>query len=293
MNGMVGAGHGRGMASVNQIRPRCVNQMGKTHSKPLAARHGRGTAWSRHAMCESALTQQPSTSNGTETKLQELRARRAEIYRRYNAKKKEEWLVKRRVTSTEQNIETASTVPTNSTVEIVRPEQSTSTQQPPTSHAAQSKSQDARARRAEYARRYRAKKKEEKLTKTRGITSANKTNMTEITCNTQDTLLVRSTPSINVTVGSTHHTDMPCCTQQIRMMSEQTGIKLENIDVEERRMILAVATWRSFEHDISYERCWNNAEDRFHQTFMHLRFDDACSVCDRLWCDTQLRSDGI
>jgi len=32
-----------------------VNQMGKTHSKPLAARHGRGTAWARHAMCESAL----------------------------------------------------------------------------------------------------------------------------------------------------------------------------------------------------------------------------------------------
>ena len=34
------------MASVNQTRPHCVNQMGKTNSKPLAA---------RHAMCESAL----------------------------------------------------------------------------------------------------------------------------------------------------------------------------------------------------------------------------------------------
>jgi len=33
-----------GMESVNQTRPHCVNQMGKTHSKPLAARHGRGTA---------------------------------------------------------------------------------------------------------------------------------------------------------------------------------------------------------------------------------------------------------
>jgi len=29
--------------------------MGKTHSKRLAARHGRGTVWARHAMCESAL----------------------------------------------------------------------------------------------------------------------------------------------------------------------------------------------------------------------------------------------
>ena len=53
---MVRAWYGRGMASVNQTRPHCVNQKGKTHSKPLAARHGRGTAWARHAMCESALS---------------------------------------------------------------------------------------------------------------------------------------------------------------------------------------------------------------------------------------------
>jgi len=45
------------MANVNQTRPHCVNQMGKTHSKPLAARHGRGTALARHAMCESAFRQ--------------------------------------------------------------------------------------------------------------------------------------------------------------------------------------------------------------------------------------------
>ena len=43
------------MASVNQTLPHCVNQMGKTHPKPLAARHGKGTAWARHAMCESAF----------------------------------------------------------------------------------------------------------------------------------------------------------------------------------------------------------------------------------------------
>ena len=46
---------GHGMASVNQTRPQCVNQMGKTHSKPLAARHGWGTPWERHALCESAF----------------------------------------------------------------------------------------------------------------------------------------------------------------------------------------------------------------------------------------------
>ena len=49
---MAWARHGHGMASVNQTRPHRVNQMGKTHSKPLAARHGR----ERHAMCESAFS---------------------------------------------------------------------------------------------------------------------------------------------------------------------------------------------------------------------------------------------
>ena len=57
-NGMVRAWHVHGMASVNQTRPHCVNQMEKTHSKSLAARQGNGmgAAWERHAMCESALT---------------------------------------------------------------------------------------------------------------------------------------------------------------------------------------------------------------------------------------------
>ena len=44
-----------GMASVNQTWPHCINQMGKTHSKHLAARHSRGSAWVRHAMCEFAF----------------------------------------------------------------------------------------------------------------------------------------------------------------------------------------------------------------------------------------------
>ena len=47
-NGMVGAWHGYGMGIAWQVwiptRPHCVNQMWKTHSKPFAAGHGRGTA---------------------------------------------------------------------------------------------------------------------------------------------------------------------------------------------------------------------------------------------------------
>jgi hypothetical protein len=45
-NGIFVALQGNGMVYVNQTRPYCVNQMGKTQSKPLAERHG---------MCESAL----------------------------------------------------------------------------------------------------------------------------------------------------------------------------------------------------------------------------------------------
>jgi len=55
-NGMAGAWHGHGMASVNQTRPHCVNEMGKTLSKLLAARRGRGTTWTLRAMCELALS---------------------------------------------------------------------------------------------------------------------------------------------------------------------------------------------------------------------------------------------
>ena len=41
-NGMIEAWHGHGMASVNQTRQHCANQIGKTHSKLLAARHENG-----------------------------------------------------------------------------------------------------------------------------------------------------------------------------------------------------------------------------------------------------------
>jgi hypothetical protein len=54
-NGMVVAWHECGMALVNKTRPHYVYQMGKTQSKPLAARHGRGGACQRRGMCELAF----------------------------------------------------------------------------------------------------------------------------------------------------------------------------------------------------------------------------------------------
>jgi hypothetical protein len=48
-NGMVVAWQGNRMACVNQTRPHCVNQMGKTIWTLI------GTEWERHGMCELAL----------------------------------------------------------------------------------------------------------------------------------------------------------------------------------------------------------------------------------------------
>jgi hypothetical protein len=64
--GIAGERHANSMVCVNQTRPHCVNQMGKTQSKTLAERHGREMAGQRHGMCESAFT--PSRPNQTLTK---------------------------------------------------------------------------------------------------------------------------------------------------------------------------------------------------------------------------------
>ena len=68
--GAARARHGRGMTSVNQARPHCVNRMGKTHSKPLAARHTRRTTWARHAMCVNRplMDQHQVRDHATQTK---------------------------------------------------------------------------------------------------------------------------------------------------------------------------------------------------------------------------------
>ena len=77
---MAWARHGHGMASVNQARPHCVNQMGKTHSKPLAARRGRGTASARLAMCESAFSMQTGAAEWKHMWLSRPRKTSKEMY---------------------------------------------------------------------------------------------------------------------------------------------------------------------------------------------------------------------
>ena len=57
-NGMVRAWHGRCMGMTWKVwirRGRTKKIKWERHSKPLAARHGWGTAWARHTMCESAF----------------------------------------------------------------------------------------------------------------------------------------------------------------------------------------------------------------------------------------------
>ena len=53
---MAGVRHGHGTVCVNQTQSPCVNQMGKTQSKPSATWHGRGTAEAWNGMCQVALT---------------------------------------------------------------------------------------------------------------------------------------------------------------------------------------------------------------------------------------------
>ena len=52
---MAGGWHGHGMLCVNQTKSSCINQMGKTQSKPSATWHGRGTAWAWHGICQVTL----------------------------------------------------------------------------------------------------------------------------------------------------------------------------------------------------------------------------------------------
>jgi hypothetical protein len=44
-----------------------------------------------------------------------------------------------------------------------------------------------------------------------------------------------------------------------------------------------------FVRDPMFVTYWTRARDRFQRTFGALQFGVACSVCDRLWCDAQLR----
>jgi hypothetical protein len=59
-NGMVRAQQGGGMVCVHQTWPLCVNQEGKTQSKPL------GTQYGRRVMCESNMAAL-CKSNGKDT----------------------------------------------------------------------------------------------------------------------------------------------------------------------------------------------------------------------------------
>jgi hypothetical protein len=53
------------MACVNQTRPHNVNQMGKTQSKALAERHGKGTAGEQHGNGRGAAWERQGNSMGT------------------------------------------------------------------------------------------------------------------------------------------------------------------------------------------------------------------------------------
>jgi hypothetical protein len=65
IRGMAGERHGNGMVCVNQTRPHCVNQMGITQSKPLAERHGSGTAAEQQGNGRGTAVERQRNSRGT------------------------------------------------------------------------------------------------------------------------------------------------------------------------------------------------------------------------------------
>jgi hypothetical protein len=68
ISGMAGERHGNGMPCVNQTRPHCVNQRGKTKFNDLAEGHGRGTGGARQGdgmVCVNASYNNHSLSRST------------------------------------------------------------------------------------------------------------------------------------------------------------------------------------------------------------------------------------
>jgi hypothetical protein len=62
-DGMVVAWDGRGMSCDNQTRLHCANQTGKTQSKPLTVRHGRGIGTARYVWINLYYAKISSSTN--------------------------------------------------------------------------------------------------------------------------------------------------------------------------------------------------------------------------------------
>jgi hypothetical protein len=76
----------------------------------------------------------------------------------------------------------------------------------------------------------------------------------------------------------------------LTIKNNEMEIERENTTANVSDALERYRTWCSYTRDENCKKSWwCKARDRFENTFLLLKFDVACSICDRLWCDTQLR----
>jgi hypothetical protein len=192
-------------------------------------------------------------SGGREERL----ARAAAYRKRYREKKKEEQFNSlRQIDITDGQCNTSTSIFTI-----------TST----SSDVAPSKVEEQRARRAECNRKYRAKKKEERLNKLRGITTATHQHSDTPSTSTSNAISTTSIPVATTTNDPIAITMDAGTNHQVTCMTNNNN----NLD---RRV-----------RSVNFIEIWDRAKVRFNETFMKIRFDRSCSVCDRLWTDSSLK----
>ena len=138
-----------------------------------------------------------------------------------------------------------------------------------------------RARQAEYNRRYRERKKQEALNNSDDTKHNSDETKRQQVRNAEKNRKYRERKraEIGVIPGPSTSTSVS--------VTVNTDEGFVEIDRERLLTLCEFAKWLNFQRDDAYKRYWVYAEERFENTFGCLCFNDPCSVCDRLWSDTQ------
>jgi chromatin segregation and condensation protein Rec8/ScpA/Scc1 (kleisin family) len=133
---------------------------------------------------------------------------------------------------------------------------------------------EAKARKAAYMKAYRERKKAETVKQTTSIPAV----ATASETSTQDD-------------ESKARNAAKCKAYRARKKAkeEQHVTQAANTDETGRDIGKVDTRVGDFMRDPMFVTYWERTRDRFQRTFGALQFGVACSVCDRLWCDVQLR----
>ena len=82
-----------------------------------------------------------------------------------------------------------------------------------------------------------------------------------------------------------------CLVERVADTQGESQVHLQSIHVSDSTPVARYeyTTWIDCKRDESYARAWMRGIDYFDTAFFGIRFDTACSVCDRLWPDSTLR----